>query len=392
MKQLKHYKMKYNFRIMTTKRLISLLIFITTLNVSYAQGYISETLQYDGLTREYSIYVPASYDGTTSFPLLFNFHGGGGVIANQIAIADMSPIADTANFIVVYPQARQDPSDGNSFNWIPKTPGTYDDVPFISSLIDLIASNYQIDQNRIYACGYSLGGDMSFELGCKLSNRIAAIAPVARTMQANPNSFCSPVHPTGVLTILGTDDLASPYNGITYDGIEYYISAAATHSYWASHNNCNPTATMSTVSPSVERYTWSTASGCALVEELKVIGGEHDWPGSFGNMTIDANIEIWQFVSRYDINGLIGCISSSINENNDQAENYKVFPNPFNQELTIEVKSPQANDFEIYNVIGELVISGKLNSQINTIDLSSLAPNVYILNVKNQSIRLVKTK
>ena len=384
--------MKYNFRIMTTKRLISLLIFITTLNVSYAQGYISETIQHDGLTREYSIYVPASYDGTTSFPLLFNFHGGGGDIASQIAIADMSPIADTANFIVVYPQARQDPSDGNSFNWIPKTPGTYDDVPFISSMIDLIASNYQIDQNRIYACGYSLGGDMSFELGCKLSNRIAAIAPVARTMQANPNSFCSPVHPTGVLTILGTDDFTSPYNGITYDGIEYYISAAATHSYWASHNNCNPTATMSTVSPSVERYTWSTASGCAFVEELKVIGGEHDWPGSFGNMTIDANIEIWQFVSRYDINGLIGCISSSINENNDQAENYKVFPNPFNQELTIEVKSAQDNDFEIYNVIGELVISGKLNSQINTIDLSSLAPNVYILNVKNQSIRLVKTK
>ena len=45
---------------------------------------------------------------------------------------------------------------------------------------------------------------------------------------------------------------------------------------------------MSTVSPSVERYTWSTASGCAYVEELKVIGGGHDWPGSFGNMTIDA--------------------------------------------------------------------------------------------------------
>ena len=377
---------------MNTKRLFSLLIFTTFLSVSNAQDYISETIQFDGLTREYSIYVPASYDGISSFPLLFNFHGGGGDIASQIAIADMSPIADTANFIVVYPQARQDPSDGNSFNWIPKTPGTFDDVPFISSLIDTIASNYQIDQTRIYACGYSLGGDMSFELGCKLSNRIAAIAPVARTMQANPNSFCSPVHPTGVLTILGTDDFISPYNGITFGGVEYYLSAAATHSYWASHNNCNLTSTMSTVSSSVERYTWSTASGCAYVEELKVIGGGHDWPGSFGNMTIDANIEIWQFVSRYDINGLIGCTTTSINENNGQAENYKVFPNPFNQELTIEVKSAQANDFKIYNVIGELVISGKLNSQINTIDLSSLAPNVYILNIKNQSIKLVKTK
>ena len=97
-----------------------------------------------------------------------------------------------------------------------KSQGTFDDVPFFSSLIDTIASNYQIDQNKIYACGYSLGADMTFELGCKLNNGIAAIAPVARTMQANPNSFCSPAHPTGVLTILGTDDVVSPYNGIVF--------------------------------------------------------------------------------------------------------------------------------------------------------------------------------
>lgn len=374
------------------KILISILATTALITSGYSQTFISQTIQNDGLTREYSIYVPASYDGTTNFPLLFNLHGGGGTNSAWQVTSDMRPIADTADFILVYPQARPDPSDGNSFNWIPKVPGTFDDVPFFSSLIDTIASNYQIDQNRIYACGYSLGGDMTFELGCKLNNRIAAIAPVARTMQANPNSFCSPVHPTGVLTILGTDDLVSPYNGIVFGGIEYYISAAATHSYWATHNNCVTTATMNTVSPSVERYTWSTTSGCAYVEELKVIGGGHDWPGSFGNMTIDANTEIWQFVSRYDINGLIGCTTTSIYENNGQTDNYKAFPNPFNNELTIELKSAQSNDFSIYNVIGELVTSGKLNSQVNTIDLSSLAPNVYILNIENQSIRLIKTK
>ena len=374
------------------KILISILVTTALFSSGYSQTFISQTIDHDGLTREYGIYVPASYDGTTNFPLLFNLHGGGGTNSAWQAASDMRPIADTADIILVYPQARPDPSDGNSFNWIPKVPGTFDDVPFFSSLIDTIASNYQIDQNRIYACGYSLGGDMTFELGCKLNNRIAAIAPVARTMQANPNSFCSPVHPTGVLTILGTDDLVSPYNGIVFGGLEYYISAAATHSYWATHNNCVTTATMNTVSPSVERYTWSTASGCAYVEELKVIGGGHDWPGSFGNMTIDANTEIWQFVSRYDINGLIGCTTTSICENNGQTYNYKAFPNPFNHELTIELKSAQSNDFSIYNVIGELVTSGKLNSQVNTIDLSSLAPNVYILNIENQSIRLIKTK
>ena len=374
------------------KILISILATTAIISSGQSQTFISQTIQHDGLTREYSLYVPPSYDGTTNFPLLFNLHGGGGTNTAWQAASDMRPIADTADFILVYPQARPDPSDGNSFNWIPKTPGTFDDVPFFSSMIDAIASNYQIDQNRIYACGYSLGGDMTFELGCKLNNRIAAIAPVARTMQANPSSFCSPVHPTGVLTILGTDDLVSPYNGIVFAGIEYYISAAATHSYWATQNNCNPTATMTTVSPSVERYTWSTPSGCAYVEELKVLGGGHDWPGSFGNMTIDSDSEIWRFVSRYDINGLIGCSTTSINENNGQTDNFKVFPNPFKQELTIEVKSIQSKAFSIYNVIGELVISGKLNSQVNTIDLSSLAPNLYILNIENKSIRVIKTK
>jgi len=375
---------------MMTKLFHSLFLFIVCISFSSAQGYISETIQYDGLTREYSIYVPASYDGTTSFPLLFNFHGGGGVIASQIAIADMSTIADTANFIVVYPQARQDPSDGNSFNWIPKVPGTFDDVPFISSLIDTIASSYQINQDRIYACGYSLGGDMCFELACKLNSRIAAIAPVARTMQANPDSFCSPVHPTGVLTILGTDDNTSPYNGITYLGTEYYLSAAATHSYWASHNNCDVNPTMSTVSPSVERYTWSTTSGCSYVEELKVIGGGHDWPGSFGNMTIDASEEIWQFVSRYDINGLIECSTASINEYSK--DNFRVYPNPVNSELTIEMDLSEEKKYRIYSTIGELVLSGKLNSNLNTIDLSSLPPNVYVLNINNHSVKLVKTE
>ncbi len=374
------------------KILISIMATTAIFTSGYSQTFISQTIQNDGLTRGYSIYVPASYDGTTNFPLLFNLHEGGGTNSAWQASSNMRPIADTADFILVYPQARPDPSDGNSFNWIPKVPGTFDDVPFFSSLIDTIASNYQIDQNRIYACGYSLGGDMTFELGCKLNNRIAAIAPVARTMQSNPNSFCSPVHPTGVLSILGTNDWVSPYNGIVFGGIEYYISAAATHRYWATHNNCDTTATISTVSPSVERYTWSTSSGCAYVEELKVIGGGHDWPGSFGNMTIDANEEIWQFVSRYDINGLIGCATTSIHENNSMLENYSVYPNPVNTRLTIDLGLAEEKEFKLYNSNGELVLSGVLNSQISIIDLSSLASNVYILNIENQSIRLIKTK
>ena len=55
---------------------------------------------------------------------------------------------------------------------------------------------------------------------------------------------------------------------------------------------------------------------CVSGEELKVHGGGHDWPGSFGNMDINASEEIWNFVSKHNIDGLIDCESLSINEEN----------------------------------------------------------------------------
>jgi len=335
---------------MAKQILLSSFIFVAFLTTGYSQGFISETIQHDGLAREYSIYIPESYDGTADFPLLFNFHGGNDVIASWQLLADMRQLSDNAGFILVYPQARPDPSDGNSRNWLPKIEGTFDDVPFVSAMIDAIADEYKIDQNRIYACGYSLGGEFSYELACRLNDRIAAIGAVAR----------------------------------------YYISATETHEYWADHNSCNSTPTVSIVSPSVERYTWSTESGCAYVEELKVLGGGHDWPGIFGNMTIDASEEIWQFVSRYDTSGLIDCTTSSTTVNSPIID-YTLTPNPFHEELTIELALAQENKFSIYTMMGELVRQGTLDSRRTTINLSSLTPNVYLLTMGDQCTKIVKT-
>tara|TARA_Y100000385_G_C12556720_1_gene410289 strand:+ start:82 stop:261 length:180 start_codon:yes stop_codon:yes gene_type:complete len=58
--------------------------------------------------------------------------------------------------------------------------------------------------------------------------------------------------------------------------------------------------------------------------------------------------------------------------------------------LTIEISSLRDTTYELYTMIGELVISGELNSKLNTIDLSSLASNIYILKVNNKSLRIVK--
>ena len=86
----------------------------------------------------------------------------------------------------------------------------------------------------------------------------------------------------------------------------------------------------------------------------------------------------------------IECTTTSINENNNSQENYKVYPNPLNSQLTIEIEIAKEKEFRIFSTVGELVLSGRLNSNINTIDISSLSPNVYVLNIDDHSIKLIK--
>lgn len=364
-----------------------------------AQTLLNQTLVHDGNNREYAIYIPASYDQSQAVPLLFNFHGGGGNIVDYMSSVDMRPIADTANFILVYPQAVPDPGNGGATSWMHKAPTTFDDVPFVEAMIDVIAAEYMIDDNRVYVCGYSLGGEFTYELACSLNNRIAAAGAVARTMQGETFNNCAPQHPTGVLTILGTADGISDYNGITFNGIQYYMSAAETHDYWATANNCDANPTMSTVAntntsdgSTVERYTWTDASGCIYVEHLKVINGGHDWPGAFGNMDIDASQEIWSFVSRYNLSGLIGCATNSIENTESLEDEVRIFPNPFNDQLVIESSFQGTQNYALYSILGEHVLTGSIQSGSTIIELSKIPDGLYILNLRGQAIKLIKRK
>ena len=124
-----------------------LYLFFSTFFLSfnfYCQQQINKTLFFDGQNRSYIIYIPASYDGNTDYPLLFSFHGGGGTASSFIFTNDMRPVADTAAFIAVYPQAAVDPTDGSN-SWLHKAPTTHNDVNFIEAIIDTLRNQYSID-------------------------------------------------------------------------------------------------------------------------------------------------------------------------------------------------------------------------------------------------------
>ena len=194
-----------------------------------SQQLSTKNIFYDGSNREYIIYIPQIYSPSFSTPILFAFHGGSG-FANDFMNyeADFRSISDTAGFILVYPQALEDPNDGNSTNWIHKEPTNHNDILFVETLLDTISYSYNIDMNRVYACGYSLGGMFTYDLACQLNSRISAVTSVAGAAFIGAFSNCTLTHPTAVLTINGTIDLTHPYNGLS--GI--YFSVAEINNFW----------------------------------------------------------------------------------------------------------------------------------------------------------------
>ena len=365
----------------------------------FGQQQLNRTLFFDGQNRSFIVYVPSTYDGSTQVPIVFNFHGGAGTSSDFINYEnDMRPIADTANFIAVYPQAAVDPTDG-SYSWLHKTPTTHNDVNFIEAIIDTLSSNYNIDNDRIYACGYSEGGLFSYELGCRLNNRIASFASVSGSMLTESyrldNGFgsCSPIHPTAVLLIPGTSDgsFHSMYNGFQ----PYYLSVNDITTYWSSHNNTDLNPTITNVpntnnsdGSTVEKRIWENGDNCVAVQELKVINGGHDWPGSSGNMDINASQEIWKFLSKYNVNGLINCVSTEIKIYNNVE--FEIFPNPSSNIIYVNNLDKNSSNFQIFSSIGKLVMNGAINNTSLTLDISDLKPQLYILKIDGNSYKIIK--
>ena len=380
--------------LMKTKITIVLVVLFTVFGKINAQQTINGTLHHNGLTREYILYIPASYNPTAKSPIVMNFHGYGGNAQVNFNYTNFSSIADTAGFILINPQ-------GALLNGISHwnvggfTLGsTVDDVGFVSTLLDTISNSYNIDQNRIYSTGMSNGGFMSFLLSCQLSNRIAAIASVTGSMTPQIYNNCNPQHPTPILQIHGTTDGTVPYNGTTWTKpIEEVLQ------YWVDYNNCNSTPSVTNVlntntsdGSTADHIVYSEGSNCVTTEHFKIIEGDHDWPGVWGNMDINASSEIWKFFSRYSINGLIDCGTMTNNENAFVRKEIRISPNPTLESITISMDKSEVLGYSIYSLSGIEVLSGILDYHKETIDLSHLEQGIYFLKIATQTIKLIKTE
>ena len=355
----------------------------------FAQNTIVDTIVSNGIDRSYRLYVPAAYNGSTARPILFDFHGYGSNAQQQQLYSNFMPIADTANFLVVYPQGT---SIGGQQYWnAGQGIGGANDLLFVSSLLDTIKAHYNIDENSVYSCGMSNGGFMSHSLACTFNDKIAAIASVTGTIFTPQYLSCVPNRAVPVMQIHGTADVVVPYVGQV--GVE---SVETTINYWVGNNNCNTTPVFTNVPNTnlfdgctAEHYVYNGGDNGSTCELYKIIGGAHSWPGApfiigVTNQDFNASLQMWLFFKKYKLNQLVG-----INEQN-QENTISIYPNP--SQSNIYIKTPEGVDAntQIVDINGKIVVEGK-ERQLS-IDLIPAGVYSVLISTKNGRVakRLVK--
>jgi polyhydroxybutyrate depolymerase len=358
-------------------------LFLVSTAASFAQQTVSGTLAHNGLTREYLLYVPASYVGSEAVPLVLNFHGLGSNAAQQMFYGDFRAIAERENFLIVHPQGTNNPQTEQAFWNVMEGSSDVDDIGFASALIDTLLLEYNINESRIYSTGMSNGGFMSYALACALSDRIAAIASVTGSMTRNQLAQCDPENITPIMEIHGTADLVVPFDGDAsfISGIDEVVQ------FWVDRYLCSEigSTALDDIDPTdrstVEQSLFSSCDENASIELIKVFDGGHTWPGApvnigVTNHDISASEEIWRFFSQYDLNG---SLTSSIDH---RLRDVTVFPSPAYETLYVDFGSTKNRIVRVFDLLGHQIFDGKASGQVETIDLSAYETGVYLLSIQ----------
>ncbi|HEY6558036.1 MAG TPA: PHB depolymerase family esterase [Polyangiaceae bacterium] len=267
-----------------------------------------------GVTRQYKVHVPPSYNPQVPMPVVFCFHGlSQNAVMFCVNGAGLHTKADAANFILVMP-------NGNANRWnaggcCAGTPAL-DEVAFVRAIFRELGTHLNVNLDRVYATGLSNGGFMSYRLGCEAADIFAAVAPGAGGLLSNQIGWgnaasdfavCNPSEPVSVLDLHGTAD-----------GIVPFSLQAQSLNLMAQENGCGTTTARAADPASAGDTTCVSYTGCPSGIEVtgcSVQGGGHVWFGSdscgtgagpIGCTFVGANSntlkntdEIWDFFSRH---------------------------------------------------------------------------------------------
>ena len=225
------------------------------------------------------------------------FHGGSGRDYPYPQQTKFQQLAESEGFLIVYALAELLP--GNEGEWqLNTSDNSRQDISYIEAIIDQIDSRFSLDNNKIYATGYSLGAMFTYELACHLSDRFAALASHAGTMPVSPDS-CDQESNVAIMHLHGSEDSTISYDSEwdwkEWDSVGTMMDIPALLEFWRTQYNCQNESQRDTSSSSNTVY--FDCDEDVRVEHHHLTGAGHEWPGTIGG--VPTTEVIWTFLSGF---------------------------------------------------------------------------------------------
>ena len=282
------------------------------------------TLDHGGLTREYFVFLPSTYDEVSDLPVAIFMHGYGGTATGTEAevTQGLNQYAEEYGYVLVYPQGTwfmsstngAEPWEVTSWNHISdgfdtgpdgpictpdrnKVPcppecgncgqcgwtSCHDDVGFLRSLVADVVDRWHVDASRVHVSGFSNGAMMANRIGCEASELFASVAFIGGRLE--PGFECKPTKRLPLLQINGGEDEVVPFDGRVSSAGWFYASTTSVARHWNEGRACATDEKPVTYSL-VGRNSAQCTLACGETGQPSIDcvwpEGDHRWPGTAG--------------------------------------------------------------------------------------------------------------
>lgn len=246
-----------------------------------------KSITVNGKERKYILYVPSTV--SENAPMVISLHGASGHDTDRSPFR--TSIADSKGCIVIYPQGEL--QNFGPFGTVPgwnATGEANEEIDFFKAIIEDVAKSYSIDRNRIYCCGFSNGGMMTYAATSAASDLFAAFASISGFQLNEFHNRHYGARPVPFLHIHGKAD----------DFVKYSCMPIIRDNMIA-RNGCNPVPKVITMSGKYRKSIYAAGKGGFPYVYYEVDGMGHN---DFTDHTEDNNsaLTMWKFMSQYTLN------------------------------------------------------------------------------------------
>ncbi len=160
------------------------LFIIPTTTGSAASSFKTVTYK---INQQYLRYVPSTYKAGTEVPLVVALHGCSQTASQFATSTKLNKMAEKYNFIVIYPQQAVTRQVIMCWSFFSSTSRNSTEPKMIVNMVNQVKSQYSIDDDQVFVCGFSAGGAMASTLALCYPDVFAAASVTSGLMYNSCN-------------------------------------------------------------------------------------------------------------------------------------------------------------------------------------------------------------